>query len=203
MLYAKRKNMDDPPYIQEMVRRIEESVTREYHNSIKLAVQRKFDEADAYRIMYKETVRNGPYMWITVNAKDSVDPEDLLKACRKAFTKSWCKHSIWALEQRAEEPPYKGYHVHGVIYKGDKPPYDAKRGCKSTLKKVCNVDNGHCLYIRYLELDDAKEKVMYLLGNKRDQKMSKVEADKKMRENLSIPPYFVHNWDSQNLLESQ
>lgn len=195
--------MEDPPHIKDMIRRIEESVTRHYHNSVKLAVQRKFDEANAYRELYKSEVRNGPYMWITVNALPSIDPEDLLKACKKAFTKSWCKHSIWSLEQRAEGPPYSGYHVHGIIYKENKPPYDAKRGCKTTLKKVCQVDNSSCLYIRFLELEDAKDKVMYLLGNKRDKKMSKVEADRMMRENLSIPPYFVHNWESTSLLDSQ
>lgn len=186
----------------DLVLSIEEAVTREYNNNVKLAVKRKHDEMQAYRELLKSESRNGPYMWITVNANPSVEPEMLLKACKKAFTKSWISHSIWALEQRSESLPYSGYHVHAIVHKGDKPPYDSKRGCKTTLSHVCEVENGHCLYIRYLDDDQAREKVLYLLGHKRDSKMIKVQMDISMRENLGIPPYFVHNVLPQNLLEA-
>lgn len=180
---------------------MEEDFKTEYSVDVKTVARTKFDQNKAYADIASPIKYNGPYMWITLNPMEHILPEMIMKKAHKAFKKRWITHSVYSLEQRSEELPYKGFHVHCVLHKGDKIPSEASRELKSTFNTICDTSNPHCLHIRYLDHDSAKDKVAYLMGLKRSEKLAKVNLDKQMRSDYGYPDYWTVNAVPQSLLE--
>lgn len=174
---------------------------QEYATDVKCEAKRKYDVNRAYAEIASPVRHNGPYMWITVNPMAEIRPEMVVKKAHKAFKKKWINYALYSLEQRSEELPYKGYHIHCILNKGTKSPYEALREFKSTFKTICDTSNPACLHVRYFEEDQARDKAAYLLGLKRTDKLAKVEMDKKMRTNFGWPDYWTSNAVPQILLE--
>lgn len=196
--------MDLPAHmltVDQILDLMEERFIRNYRADVKADAKYKYDVNKAYAEIASPPRHNGPYMWITVNARPEITPEAIVKKAHKAFKKRWIEHAIYSLEQRAEEFPYEGFHIHAVVKKGAKSPFEALRELKSTFNTLCDTNNPHCFHVRYLEVDDARDKVAYLLGLKRPEKLAKVELDKRLRSDYGYPDYWTYNAVPQILLE--
>ena len=187
--------------IKAILDKMEARFLRDYNADVKCAARHKFDVNKAYAEIASPIQYNGPYMWVTLNPRPEITPEAIVKKAHKAFKKKWIAHSVYSIEQRSEELPYTGFHIHCVINKGNKSPSEARRELQSTFNTICDTSNPQCLHIRYYEIEDAKKKVSYLLGLKRTEKLEKVNLDQQMRSDYGFPAYWTFNAVPNTLLE--
>lgn len=145
---------------------------------------------------HRETKLSKPrYVFITINPSDVLIDEEkvqrLTKKLNKCVSKKWINWWAYVIEQRSEtSDEFSGLHAHMLIDRGEKVPFEVQREFKSTFREICDVDNPHCLNFKYIPHEAIEQKWQYMLGNKKDEKQSKVSIDLIFREKFKLEPYY-------------
>lgn len=136
-----------------------------------------------------------PVYFVTINPKPGVTLEELKKDVGRFIRRApLCAQYMYTYEQRGEsltDPKYgDGIHCHllaiqkGGIFKGD-----FQKMAFNTFKHI--VGNQQAVFVSPVRTKDLFEsKVQYLLGNKTDEKMSKVAADRTWRTANNLEPSY-------------
>lgn len=112
-----------------------------------------------------------PYMLLTVNVKPGTSLPELTKQIVKFTNRKMIRAYKYVYEVRHED--LTGLHCHLLLHYTCKP-YDFKRSAKSTFKNICDSNNPNCLNFRYLKNEQIPEKIEYLKGHKKTEKMASV-----------------------------
>lgn len=146
------------------------------------------------------------WLFLTVNAYDSITVEDFRKKIEKTLTSKIFVSGLAVIEQRGstDETCGNGMHAH-ILFKRitplseGLPPSNIKRNFRDSFKKYCNVKNHHILNFLFVPFDsptpddrnNAKYKYKYMVGEKSGpEKQLKQKFDKIFREKNNLPPYF-------------
>lgn len=125
----------------------------------------------------------GDYMWLTVNPKPEVSLEDLKKATEKASNSYVFDCGNYVFEQRSEEKEWSGFHMH-MIAKRNKSPSVVKSEMKRYFLKL--VGNENALHITFVDDEVAADKLTYIKGKKKEEKMKKVLFDQLFRQHYNL-----------------
>lgn len=121
--------------------------------------------------------------FVTVNAKDDVDPIRFWARAEKTMSMVKSEYMIMSLEQRGVEV-LQGWHIHIYVEYG-------KKVYKSKVIQV--FANSFVDYVgsdNYIDVRIGGEHhIGYIQGNKVDEKMEKVSADIVWKEHNNIPRY--------------
>lgn len=142
---------------------------------------------------------NNSHCFFTINFKpDCQDFENIEEVMTDFTTK--CKFVkddfAYAIEQRSEEidSAGQGAHVHILFKKGDNAPSKIERAFKSKFFDKYVGNPAHLDY-RYITLDKINEKLQYICGVKKKDKMPKVFVDREHRVNVKVKDiYFTKNY---------
>lgn len=137
--------------------------------------------------------------FITINFKPSATMDQIQKSIiKKTTSKLYRKYDfIYSYEQRSEIPDkYSGYHVHILFFQPSGGDHNGKaeqlkkhyRSFKKLLGSASSID----MKLDYTE-QDIRRHILYILGNKRDEKMEKVRNDKNFRIKYNLKNYYSNN----------
>lgn len=167
-------------------------------------VDRYFGTGDFGRFV-KESIGAGSasrFIYFTVNPKPQAqgDFASIALAVEKCTSKVWIKRYMLSYEQRglSGTPEFgTGLHLNLLVEKKEeymaKKPAECLREVKNTFKKLCEVQIAGILTMRYAPVPDNF--VEYIKGNKEEEKIPLVDADRQWRGLLGIPD-ILGNWDS-------
>lgn len=137
---------------------------------------------------------NNSHAFFTVNFKpDCQDFENIHEVMNDFTTK--CKFVkddfMYAIEQRSEEleSAGSGAHVHILFKKGDNAPSKIERAFKQKFFDKYVGNPAHLDY-RYITSDKVEEKMSYILGIKKKEKMCKVLIDRQHRLHKNVKDFY-------------
>lgn len=116
------------------------------------------------------------YLWITVNPRNTTTLLELIKCQQKMVGKKWIQSYAYVYETTENNH----IHTHTLI----KAKYEASRARKelgNSVKDICDISNVHCFKFVILDEDKAKEKLQYMLGKKKQKKLTGVEITRQWR----------------------
>lgn len=117
------------------------------------------------------------FLWITVNPIKGTSLPNIIRAVRKMYQKAWIQKYAYVYETTSNNH----MHSHGLI----KCKYEYKRAVKelgNTVKDICDINNTHCFKVIVVTEDVAMQKMLYLLGKKKLEKMPDVELTRAWRK---------------------
>lgn len=112
-----------------------------------------------------------PYLFITINPRSDVTLIQLQKHVNKLVSKKTITHYAYVYEVRKKG---EGLHCHLLVMYNDKP-HNFKRGVKNTMKNITDVNNPQILNFKFCAKEILSQKIEYMLGDKKDSKLSGVE----------------------------
>ncbi len=141
-----------------------------------------------------------PYCFYTVNLRPEFDnkieeiEKDLKEFCDK------CKYLrdsqyCYSIEQRSEDDDTKGLHMHILFDKGVNAPSKLQRAFKNKFFDKY-VGSNACLDYKYITEQMFANKLKYILGVKKPEKMAKVFQDRRLREEKGIQHYYNNGYSS-------
>lgn len=164
------------------------------HSLLKLAV------ADIGQEYFKSDSKAGrksmsPMKFITINAKDGIDPQAFVAQMKKCVKKQklQAKRGIYVLEQRSEgtQDPY-GWHIHWLV------EFESTTSLAVVTQQTYQCFQKYLAGSNYVDVREIyneeqwTQKQSYMQGNKKDEKMSKVEKDRVVRDQLNIPHHISY-----------
>lgn len=121
-------------------------------------------------LVQKQIIKN--YIWITVNPRDGITLQELMKAIHKMYKKIWIDTCVYVFEIGQNGR----HHSHGLIKV--KPNSIKRTKCKELLansvKHITTINNDHCFCYRDITEVQAREKLSYMQGLKVDEKQDAV-----------------------------
>lgn len=153
----------------------------------------KARKEEAYREAIGQKESGESIYFVTVNPKDDVSLEDLVKHTEKYTAQKHVTSADWVYEQRgsAEEQAGTGKHVHMLV---------TTKTCKSDFIKRTQgkfkalVGNERHVHISHVKPEWVADKRKYMQGEKTgDGKDVKVQIDKVWREKNNLLPYYTIN----------
>lgn len=151
------------------------------YDQIPRAVERKIFN----QMLYVPKSIDKEFGWLTINPSDKLPVTDLINRSHDFFQHhdQWFTGVVYSFEQRSEKPgEYSGFHVHALFKRNvDTPAYKLSDYLKRPWSDCCNVSNSHCFNLMWINEEEAKKKLKYLLGDKKSEKMLKVANDKNFR----------------------
>lgn len=133
------------------------------------------------------------YILITINPRDGVKFQDFNNLVLKSIKKKWISSYLYSFEQRGETEDDVGWrpHCHIILYRKGKIYCEIVREFKSCFKKICNVENIHCLNFKVIKDGTFYQVVNYVVGWKKDEgKHVKQIIDKRWRSIYDIKDYY-------------
>lgn len=127
------------------------------------------------------------FFWITVNPSKDVDLPLLRSTVEKIYSKKWIKSFAYVFENTSNNH----IHSHGLI-RADYQAARARVEIGNTIKHICLISNPHCFKFVILTEEQAKEKLAYMMGQKKSEKLADVELTKKWREDNNILPIYTN-----------
>lgn len=135
--------------------------------------------------------------FVTINAPSTVDPVELWKKvsgyCSKNVGRGIGSYYV-VIEQRSEDPEHpKGWHVHMCVgYKEEMSRSIVYQRLRALCRNFWSDDEMKKsefkkYWVTVIPLGDYHEK--YVTGDKREEKMAKVQADKIAREKYGFPEF--------------
>lgn len=175
----------------------------EQQNILRIALQRKvLKTIHTNPSTERKEISTYSYCFITVNPQPLITLKDFQKNIDKMLQKKWLTQYVYVLEQRGtcEEELGKGFHLHMIIMKPEgKSQAHCIREIASTFKKQCDTSNYHCYNTKWINEEEYKRKLEYILGTKEsteeNNKQLKQEYDKIWREKCQIQPFYFLNID--------
>lgn len=158
-----------------------------YVEEDRLPLEVKKDETKELLTRSKERLNSKPpYCFLTVNPRREVSLAELQKKVKKLLNKKTTKEYFLVYEIR--KAPDEGLHVH-ILLRYTSRPSDFRRNTKNTFKDICDSNNTHCLNFKFIQENLLKDKVDYMLGDKKDSKKTAVEATIAWRKSQKLKPY--------------
>lgn len=138
------------------------------------------------------------YCFYTVNFKPEYDNKlDEVDKLLKEFANSqkYVKDNFcYTIEQRSEGDEPSGVHCHILFKKGDFSPSKISRAFKN---KFFDKYVGTPASLDYRYTNDYLEKLRYILGLKKSEKMRKVYADRRIRVTHGLLHYYNNGFDQE------
>jgi len=134
-----------------------------------------------------------PFMFITVNPKPTIKPEQLIKLVNKWCARKCVIAAVYTFEQAGEDDDNMGHHPHAhILMEHNMARSEFIRNIKNTFSQICNVNNDKLLNIRTCPEDsDIAKRYRYITGHKKDNdKAKKMEIDKIWRSKLGIDDFY-------------
>lgn len=126
-----------------------------------------------------------PYYFITVSPKPGVDFSVFKKKVEKFVSRKIVSRSIYCYELTKKQEP----HVHLLVQNNSVPDFDFRRNTKNTFSKLIGCSQG--INIKGIKEDHVKQKVRYILGDKKDEeKMYMVACDKEWRVSMNLEDFY-------------
>lgn len=114
--------------------------------------------------------------------------------CEKAMKKKWIKDFLYCYEQRSDEEPYHGWHLHACIARPEgKNPSEIRKEFLSTFKDVIGETKKgqmHAVHLDFRKNEAFTNFSQYILGNKQEDKLPKSRADIAWRASIKLQPYY-------------
>lgn len=131
-----------------------------------------------------------PMKFITINAKDGIDPKEFWEQMAKCVKKQklQAKRGYYVLEQRSEgdQDPY-GWHIHWLVdLEGTTSDSVVCQQVYQCFQRFVAGKN----YVDYRPIyneEQWNQKLEYMKGNKKTDKIPKVWKDRVLRPDLEIP----------------
>lgn len=132
--------------------------------------------------------------FITISAKDPVDPVKFFEQMSKCVKKAQLRgKGSYVLEQRSEadQEPY-GYHIHWMVH------FDTQSSKSVIVQQVYQCFTKYLAGKNYVDAipcytpEEIAAREKYIRGEKKLDKMAKVEKDVLVREKLKIPRVVEH-----------
>lgn len=117
------------------------------------------------------------YLWVTVNPVKGTSLPNIIRAITKMYSKKWIESHAYVYENTVDNH----IHSHGLI-KATCEPARARKELANSVKDICDVTNHHCFKFVILDADKAKQKMLYILGQKTSKKLPNVELTVKWRK---------------------
>ena len=146
----------------------------------------------AYAELTKLQTITTNHIFLTINSPPDIDFLNFQKHINKLINKKWISKYLF-YEQRGEthEEQGRGFHAHILIEHTPKKPCEIKRELANTLKDIMDVENYHILNIKRIDSAEAKRKVSYIIGTKKDtEKHVKQKYDIIWRQTMNLDPYY-------------
>lgn len=132
------------------------------------------------------------FAFVTINPEHNKceDYQALNTLVEKCVAKYWVTEYAYCYEQRSDNADdIFGLHSHMILIRAGKRPSELEREVRSTFSKCVGIPQLH-INIQWKKKAWLQDKVDYMKGLKTgDGKDTKVEIDKKMREQLGIENY--------------
>lgn len=209
---------------------IQELINKGISNYIKNEAQTIMDKAERYfnqRLLVRQAIMNAmngqePFtnyndmidkqlslsstksdtVFITVNVRPEITFQELEKLINKLMKKKSLVSIYGCYEIRSKvNDIYTGLHTHMIVkYTGR--PGNFERCLKTIFKNVCDVNNNHCLNIKYIESEIIESKIKYIQGDKQDSKKESIKLCnswkperwyEKARSSLLVGPALIDN----------
>lgn len=125
------------------------------------------------------------FFWVTVNPRKDVELPKLITTVSKMYKKKWIQNYFYVYETTKNNHN----HSHGLI----KAKYESARARKelgNSVKDICDISNVHCFKFVELTEEKAKQKLLYMLGQKKTQKLDDVQLTQEWREKEHLKPYY-------------
>lgn len=126
------------------------------------------------------------FFWVTINPKPGVELPTIIRSVSKMYKKKWIDCYAYVYENTE-----KGHiHSHGLI----KCKYESARARKelcNSVKDICDVHNVHCFKFVILDKEKAYQKMVYMCGQKKSEKMANVKLTEEWREKEMIKPIYT------------
>lgn len=165
-------------YLREHVRRLTETGELPFEIKDKKCAEMMDTQA-------KVLCQKPPYLWLTINPMPGVGLKELQKVVAKLLSKVSIKSYAYSYEVRNSEN--KGLHVHLALFYSAKP-YDFKRSIRSTCKGIVgNVKDPNIINFKFVDDVAILEKIEYLMGNKKPEKMAGYLASVAFRKANGLP----------------
>lgn len=133
--------------------------------------------------------------FITINAKDNIDVHQFLQQMEKCIKKQklQAKRASYVIEQRSEgdQDPY-GWHIHWLV------EFDTTTSSSVIIQQVAQCFQRFIAGSNYVDVKDVydddqwSQKMSYIMGTKKADKMPKVEKDRVLRASLRLPQIFSY-----------
>lgn len=171
----------------------------ELHNASRITRQRSMVKS-ILQNSCPERKETSDMLWITVNPNPDITFNDFRKYVEKCFLKKWLTKYVYVYEQRGQtmEELGKGFHLHAIIQKPeDKSRAHCIREIGNSFKKCTDVSNYHFYNTKWIDTEEYKRKLKYILGEKvsteDNNKALKQEMDVHWRKLRNIPQYNILN----------
>lgn len=136
---------------------------------------------------YNKYATKPPYWFITINPRPDVMLDEFKKKIEKITKKVTVKEYFYVYEVRKQD--HSGLHCHMIVRTTDRP-YNFKRGIKNTVKSICDVENSCILNFKNIVEDVIRDKIDYMLGQKKNSKMAGVLATVAYRKENLLNDYY-------------
>lgn len=121
---------------------------------------------------------------VTVNPNEIEDPTLLYNYWQKLISYKMFEadlSAIMTIEQRSETSEWQGYHTHIVLIRNVKSHNTNPSMIRQTFQKVYGDLVGTTKHINVIYANDPKNFIKYVLGQKKQEKLEKVQQDNAMR----------------------
>lgn len=131
-----------------------------------------------------------PFVLLTINPREGISLLEFKLCFEKFVKKKWIKTYFYVFEIR--KSPNHGLHAHCILeYTGR--PFDMKKSVKKYFNKVCDSNNHNICNVKYIPEAIIEDKLKYLLGQKKESKMSGVAATRAYRQANNLQAYYESN----------
>lgn len=139
-----------------------------------------------------------PYIWLTIRPSN-ITFKEFEKVINKMMSKKWIKTYLYVYEQTGvtEQEIGKGFHFHGLIYKGTKRNQQCIDEFRNTLKHIIDLDSKYVnnfFNLNFIPIKYVKTKINYMLGHKQSShenvKDIKQKYDRPFRDQYGIQQYY-------------
>jgi len=159
---------------------------------------------EAYAQLAKLTVITKNHLFLTINPPPEIDICKFQTYIKRIVNKKWIIKYLLCYEQRGEndETKGRGFHVHILIEHNPMKPSHIKRELANTLKDIMDVENYHILNIKHIDSTEAKRKINYIIGTKKEaEKHTKQHYDIIWRKEMNLDPYYNMNYIIEDAIQ--
>lgn len=146
---------------------------------------------DAFKSSSKSGRKSqSPMKWITISAKDGIDPKEFMQQMSKCIKKQklQANRGQYSIEQRSEgaQDAY-GWHIHWLV------EFTSTTSTAIIAQQVYQCFTRFCAGPNYVDIREVyneeqwQQKNEYQKGNKKVDKMMKVFKDRSLRLDLDLP----------------
>lgn len=193
VLKAQKRAVEDK-LTQYYKRLIDEKMYDRFSDSAQMVLDRLDGLQDICNNIIDHKQGKSAWCFFTVNFKEGFSMNEAYSVMEIFRVK--CKYInglqfIYSVEQREEDGPERGTHIHILFEKNNNPPSKIQRAFTSYFYDKY-VGTHAALDFKYgFPQNILKDKVKYIMGIKKPEKMAKVFNDRRLKESYHIPWFIL------------